>query len=107
MTVPAIRVRGANDRAIDPRGDYVLYWMTAFRRTRHNFALDRAVERARELGKPLVVLEALRLDYPWASARLHRFVIDGMADQAARFARAGVAYHPYVEPSRGAGKGLL
>ena len=45
-----------------------------------SFALDRAVGWARELGKPLVILEALRVGYPWASDRLHRFVLDGMAD---------------------------
>ena len=54
--------------------------MIASRRTRWNFAMDRAVEWAAELGKPILVLEALRSDYPWASDRLHRFVIDGMRD---------------------------
>jgi deoxyribodipyrimidine photo-lyase len=58
----------------------VLYWMTAARRTAGNFALERAADWARRLGQPLVVLEALRCDYPWASDRLHRFIIDGMVD---------------------------
>jgi deoxyribodipyrimidine photo-lyase len=40
--------------------DFVLYWMTAFRRLHWNFALDRAIELAQELKRPLVVLEALR-----------------------------------------------
>jgi len=53
------------------------------------------------------VLEALRCDYRWASERFHRFVLDGMADNAESFRRAGVHYHPYVEPRPGAGKGLL
>jgi deoxyribodipyrimidine photo-lyase len=101
------RVRPINDRPVRPGRDYVLYWMISARRTRSSFALDRALERARELGKPLVVLEALRVDYPWASDRLHRFVLDGMADNAPRFERAGIRYYPYVEPLRGAGKGLL
>jgi deoxyribodipyrimidine photo-lyase len=30
-----------------------------------------------------------------------------MGENAAAFARAGVAYHPYVEPTAGAGRGLL
>ena len=60
-----------------------------------------------ELGKPLVILEALRAGYPWASDRLHRFVLDGMADTARRLRGTGVAYYPYVEPARDAGKGLL
>jgi deoxyribodipyrimidine photo-lyase len=38
---------------------------------------------------------------------MHRFVVEGMVDNAARFASAGVAYHPYVETETGAGRGLL
>lgn len=81
--------------------------MNATRRTHDNYALDRAIEYAKELGKPLVVLEALRVGYENASDRFHRFVIDGMSDQAQAFAKAGVLYHPYVEPEAGAGSGLL
>ena len=106
-STPSIRIRTANARSIDPRGDFVLYWMIASRRARHNFALDRAIEHARALGKPLLVLEPLRVAYPFASDRFHRFILQGMADNAARFAGTGVLYHPYVEREAGAGKGLL
>jgi len=105
--VPPLRVRAANDAPVRADGELVLYWMIAARRTRWSFALERATEWARELGLPLVVLEALRCDYRWASDRLHRFVVDGMADNAARLARHGVLYHPYVEPRAGTGRGLL
>jgi deoxyribodipyrimidine photo-lyase len=81
--------------------------MVASRRTRFNFGLQHAVDLARKLARPLVVLEALRCDYRWACGRFHRFVLDGMADNARRFRRAGVYYYPYVEPRVGAGKGLL
>jgi deoxyribodipyrimidine photo-lyase len=81
--------------------------MIAARRPRFNFALQRAADWARHLGRPLVVLEALRAGYPWASDRLHRFVLDGMADNAAAFGARGVTYLPYVEPEPGAGRGLL
>ena len=81
--------------------------MIANRRVNYNFSLDRALEHCRELGKPLVILEALRCDYRWASDRLHRFVIDGMADNASHCAKHRLFYYPYVEPAVGAGKGLL
>ncbi len=102
-----IRIRILRD--VPPRsdGEFVLYWMTAARRTTHNFALQRAVAIARQVQRPLLVLEALRVGYPHASDRLHRFVIDGMIDNAARCEAAGVAYHPYVEPEPSAGRGLL
>ena len=107
MTVPDVRVRAANDHPVRRDGDCVVYWMTAARRRRANFALQRAVELANELGRPLLVLEALRCGYPWASDRLHAFVLQGMADNAADFAAAGVCHWPYVEPETGAGSGLL
>ena len=56
--------------------------MIASRRVTWNFALDRAVEWTEKLQKPLVVLEALRCGYPWASDRIHRFALDGMAENA-------------------------
>lgn len=105
--VPEVRIRVANDRPERHAGRHVLYWMTAARRRRANFGLQRAVERARALRRPLLVLEALRCGYRWASDRLHAFVLQGMADNAADFAAAGVAYVPYVEPEPGAGRGLL
>jgi deoxyribodipyrimidine photo-lyase len=103
--LPPLRVRAKG--SLRPDGTHVLYWMTAARRLHDNFALQRAVELAVELDRPLVVLEPLRCGYRWASDRLHRFVLDGMADHAATFAERGVLYHPYVEPEADAGKGLL
>ena len=85
----------------------MLYWMTTARRARSNFGLQRAVEIATELQRPLVVLEALRCDYPWASDRLHRFILDGMAANAAAFAGRRLLYYPYVEDAQGAGRGLI
>ena len=105
--VPPVRYQAVADAPVRPDRDYVLYWMIAQRRATWNFGLERAVETARELGKPLLVLEALRHGYRWASPRLHRFALDGMADNAAAFEDAGVRYHPYVEPEHGAGSGLV
>ena len=105
--IPEIRIRSLNAAPVRAGGGFVLYWMTACRRLGWNFALERAAGEARRLGKPLVILEALRCGYPWASDRIHRFVLDGMAEHAARLATSAVRYHPYVEPEAGAGKGLL
>jgi len=104
--VPASRLRRANDAPV-AHGEWVVYWMIAARRAGWNFGLERALEWARSLERPLVVLEPLRAGYEWASDRLHRFALDGMAQNARDFAGRGVAYWPYVEPRPGAGKGLL
>lgn len=105
--IPALRVRTANEASANAEGEFVLHWMIAYRRTGWNFSLQRAVEWARELRKPLLIFEPLRSGYRWASDRLHRFVIQGMADNANRLSRKHVLYFPYIEPDHGIGKGLL
>lgn len=103
----AYRIRAVNDIPIRTGGHHVLYWMTAFRRAKWNHSLDRAVALAQEHEKPLLVLEALRTGYPWASDRLHRFIIDGMHDNAQAFRGTAATYYPYLEEEEGAGSGLL
>ncbi|HUT89884.1 MAG TPA: deoxyribodipyrimidine photolyase [Thermoguttaceae bacterium] len=105
--VPPIRVTPSNDAAVNPQADYVLYWMTASRRTTWNFALERAVEWAGELGRPLVIAETLASGCRWASDRHHAMVLEGMAENAAVCARHGVRYYPYAEAKRGEGIDLV
>ncbi len=82
-------------------GSYVVYWMTAARRTRWNFAIQRAVGWARELKRPLVIIEVLTCGGRWDSDRHHRFVLQGMSDNARQLADAPALYYPYVEPQPG------
>ncbi|MEM7478648.1 MAG: deoxyribodipyrimidine photolyase [Planctomycetota bacterium] len=106
-SIPDLRIRSANDHPIVKDRECIVYWMTAFRRTRFNFALERAVEWSVELQKPLVILEALRLRYRWASDRFHRFVIEGMRDNQVACESKPLIYYPYVELEHGAGRGLV
>jgi deoxyribodipyrimidine photo-lyase len=96
-----------NDRPVRPEGEFILYWMTANRRLTDNFSLDRAIEWSRSLNRPLLILEALRCDYRWASRRLHAFVLQGMKDNQQKAITEGHAYWPYIEPHFGHGSGLL
>ncbi len=107
MNIPPSRISKANHAPVNNKGDYVLYWMIAFRRTSWNYSLDRAVWRASELKKPLVILEALRTGYRWANDRIHQFILQGMAHNFQQLKDKPVFYYPYVEPKHGAGKGLL
>ena len=104
---PEVRIRALNEAPVRPERDYVLYWMTSFRRARSNFSLQRAVEQAVALKRPLVVFEPLRLGYEYANDRLHTFVLQGMEENQRRFAASAVSYFPFVEREPGAGKGLL
>lgn len=105
--LPEIRIqRVAN--SVRTSGRFVLYWMVGARRLAWSPALDHAVALARHLNRGLLIFEPLRVDYPWASARFHTFVLQGMVDNAAAAAGVpGVTYFPYVEPELGASRGLL
>lgn len=105
--IPALRLRRANDAPLRGERSYVLYWMIAQRRLESNFALQHAAARARELAVPLVIFEALRVDYPWASDRIHRFVLDGMVDNLEASRGLPLVYYPFVEHGPGQGAGLL
>jgi len=104
---PSIRIRTATAHDPRPDGQYVLYWMTAYRRLESNFALQRAVELAVAWNKPLIVLEGLRIGYRWACDRFHRFIIDGMIDNQQAAESLPLTYLAYVEPKKGDGNGLV
>lgn len=111
--IPALRVRALNDRPVRPEGGYVVYWCIANRRTGWNFSLQRAAWYAAHLGRPLLVLNALRVGYRWASDRLHTFLLQSIGEMDARLVElraqglGGVVHYPYVEEHPEAGKGLL
>ena len=107
MSVPTERIRCDSKFSIRPEGNWVLYWMTAFRRIESNFALQHARDLAKQLDRPLIILEALRVRYGWACDRFHRFVIEGMQDNKATCKNLSVEYFSYVEPTPGKGSGLV
>ncbi|MCX7389326.1 MAG: deoxyribodipyrimidine photolyase [Planctomycetales bacterium] len=104
---PAVRIRDLNSQPVHPDGKFVVYWMTAYRRLSSNFALQRAAELARTHGKPLLIIEALRLDYPWASRRMHAFVLQGMSENCNHALRYSHCYVPFVETTAGQGSGMM
>ncbi|MGL6095488.1 MAG: deoxyribodipyrimidine photolyase, partial [Fimbriiglobus sp.] len=101
------RVRPANDHPVDKAGKYVVYWPQMSRRLRVNHGLDYALHWSRQLKVPLVIYEGLKLDYPWATARSHRLLLDGMRETTVEAARLGVNYWPFVETPENRGRGLV
>jgi deoxyribodipyrimidine photo-lyase len=81
--------------------------MNAFRRTGWNFSLQRARDWSLELGKPLIVLEALRCGYEWSSDRFHLFIMEGMAHNWSTFQKKNLLYYPFLETKMDEGKGLV
>jgi deoxyribodipyrimidine photo-lyase len=74
------------------RGDYVLYWMASTQRFEENWALRFATLEADRLGLPLLIHHGLDPTYPYASDRVHTFVLQGARDLAARARELGFTY---------------
>ena len=109
VQVPLTRVTTLKD--INPESlidsKYVVYWMISFKRVGYNFALQRAVEWANQLSKPLLILEPLILDYPMSSIRLHKFILEGMKEIDEIVGSSKAYYYPFVEESAKESEGLL
>lgn len=91
------RVQLLNDKTANNEGKYVLYWMQMFKRATHNHALRFAIEQANERRLPLVVYEGLKYYYPWASARIHTFILEGVEEKRSAFERLGIRYVFYLQ----------
>ena len=74
--------------------------MQMYKRTTHNHALIYAVERANELELPLVVYEGLKYYYPWASDRLHTFILEGVEEKRRAFEKLGIRYVFYLQQNK-------
>jgi deoxyribodipyrimidine photo-lyase len=104
---PETRIESLNKNRVSPEGKFILYWMTANRRLKWNYSLDRTIEWAKKLNKPVMVLEALDSDYEWASERFHGFIIQGMKENYREAQGKNILYYPYVEPEKGKSSGLV
>ncbi|MFW5718293.1 MAG: deoxyribodipyrimidine photo-lyase [Spirochaetota bacterium] len=87
----ADRVAHLNDAPFRD-GRFVLYWMQRSRRARYNHALELAVKVANERGVPVVVAFGLAADYPEASERHYRFMLEGLRETAAIVRERGIGF---------------
>ncbi len=90
-----LRTRRLTDHPVETNGRrYVLCWLMQALRAEENPVLDVAITLGNKLGLPVVVLHALENRYPYASHRLHRFILEaslelgeGVAARGLRFVR--------------------
>jgi len=94
------RVQLLNDKPANKKARYVLYWMQMAKRTTHNHALNFAIREANERKLPLVVYEGLKYYYPWASDRIHTFILEGVAEKRAAFEKLGIKYVFYLQKDK-------
>ena len=108
ISVPkSSRIRNLNNMSINPLGDYILYWMTSARRFHYNAAMDRAVELALKLNKPILVVECMSIRHDWANERILSFSVQGMLDNIKIFEENNITYLPWVETHKDSGNKLL
>ncbi len=98
------RVVQLNDREVNKKAKYVLYWMQMFKRTSHNHSLVYAIRKANELKLPLVVYEGLKYYYPWANDRLHTFILEGVEEKRKEFEKLGIKYVFYLQKDKNSPK---
>ena len=84
------RITQLNDASVNDDGQFVLHWMQQSQREGHNPALEYAIERANELGKPVLCVFGIDASYPDANLRHFAFMLDGLAETAARLADRGI-----------------
>ena len=84
------RTHRMNDAAVREGAEFVLYWMQSSQRADDNAALHLAILEANRLDLPCVAAFALTDGYPSANERHFAFMLEGLADAAARLERLGV-----------------
>ena len=102
---PRVRVLNANPLADSAR--YVLCWLQQALRARDNPVIDAAIRLADHLGLPVLVYHGVREDYPYASDRLHRFILGASRDLERDCAARGLACVQFIDRAAHREKGLV
>lgn len=103
----APRVRLLADQAVDRGGRYVLCWLQQALRAHDNPVVDAAVHLGNALGLPVLIYHGIREDYPYASDRLHRFILGASVDLAAGCRERGLTCVQHVDRAERREKGLV
>ncbi|MEG3177698.1 deoxyribodipyrimidine photo-lyase [Sphingomonas sp. RB3P16] len=103
----APRVRPLNDRLPAADGRYVLCWLQQALRAHDNPVIDAAVRLSNALRLPVLVYHGVREDYPYASDRLHHFILGASIDLAVGCRQRGLACVRFIDRAERREKGLV
>ncbi|KQN26832.1 DNA photolyase [Sphingomonas sp. Leaf33] len=103
----APRVRTLNNRAPNLNGRYVLCWLQQALRARDNPVIDASIRLGNALGLPVLVYHGVREDYPYASDRLHHFILGASRDLGAGCRERGLVCVHHVDRAGRREKGLV
>ena len=103
----AARVRALNHSEVAPGGNFILCWLQQALRARDNPAIDAAIALVNAHNLPVLVNHGLREDYPYASDRLHHFILSASRDLARDCRQRGIACVQHVDRADAREKGLV
>ena len=103
----APRVRPLNAHAVARPVRYVLCWLQQALRAADNPVIDAAIRLGNAWGLPVLVYHGLREDYPYASDRLHRFILGVCRDLERDCAKRGLACVQFVDRAAKRERGLV
>jgi len=103
----APRVRRLDDRAVNADGRYVLCWLQQALRGRDNPVIDAGIRLGNALKLPVLVYHGVREDYPYASDRLHHFILGASRDLGADCRDRGLACIQHVDRPDHRERGLV
>ncbi len=103
----APRVRALNTKDVRTDARYVLCWLQQALRARDNPVIDAAIRLGNALGVPVLVYHGVREDYPYASDRLHHFILHAGRDLARDCRQRGLACVQHVDRPEAREKGLI
>ena len=103
----APRVRALNDRLPAAGGRYVLCWLQQALRDRDNPVIDAAIRLGNALRLPVLVYHGVREDYPYASDRLHHFILGASISLGEGCRERGLACVQHVDRADRREKGLV
>ncbi len=103
----APRVRALNDRTPNAGGCYVLCWLQQALRARDNPVIDASIRLGNALALPVLVYHGVREDYPYASDRLHHFILKASRDLGTGCRERGLACVQHIDRDGHREKGLV
>ncbi|MEL6616844.1 MAG: deoxyribodipyrimidine photo-lyase, partial [Bacteroidota bacterium] len=96
-----LRTRRLTEHRTASGGDYVLCWLQQALRAEENPVIDVALAVGNARGLPVVVVHTLETAYPYASDRLHRFILEASASLGPSVEARGLRFARYVRGASG------
>ena len=96
LEILRLRTRRLTPHPVADDGAYVLCWLMQALRAEENPVIDAAIALGDRLGLPVVVLQTLENRYPYASARIHRFMLEASQELADGVEARGLRFARYV-----------